>query len=761
MRIRHKLVWTLCFLFFATSITDSTQAEPNDTLPYETIADNNLNSGWWLEEPGLVIVATPDELTTIHHLLLPDDYESIRGIDYDKYFIIAAFHGRWTIELQTPEMRIEEIHKEGAAIQLVASTEVVTLPFDDLLPFETSPYHIVKIEKDDTWGRRYDFALQLNDTAVLTQTHFIPSRDVAFETVIQSSQDDTQDSQQLWPSTAIEGLPITALADISTLESFLTPETLQILQTIDYDQWFVFALFQGLQESTGYGIEIEQIRHEQGEIQIRASVMQPTDDNSVEMRATSPYHIVSVHKEAWWDRELDFVISINGEQTISQTHHIPNSSLAIETLHSGMSEYWQLWQTPGLILINTVQDIPLLDSVTRRSEIDPMSIDYNKYFIAVLFQGLQGSTGYEISLQQAKKEDSRLLLQAHAREPFVGETVGLGSTSPYHIAKIERGGNEWSNEIDVALSFNGTQVLTQTHYIPSNSQIVTLDKNSDYLGWDSLKPHLEILTNEFDVIAIDGLVTPESLAAVRKVDFNEHYVAAIFQGQKPSTSYDIELQQVRRQSDQLVLDSVVTEPTDDEDMRQEVTSPYQLVQIERFYENGREIDFTLSVNGQSILTQTRTITDPYHFITIDKQDGQSGWDEIAPNFMIVATPNEIESLSHLVSAESIERLYGVDYDKYYTIAAFQGMHPSSGYDMTIHRLSRQGQELAIHTTSRSPLEPEEQIETSPYHLIQVNREHENGYEVEFALVVNSVKVLTRSHAIPDISQIYLPFVGKQ
>lgn len=68
------------------------------------------------------------------------------------------------------------------------------------------------------------------------------------------------------------------------------------------------------------------------------------------------------------------------------------------------------------------------------------SVDFSKYFVLCVFQGLKKTGGYSINIDQVElaEKESTLHVSLKLKEPDSGEPVDLGETNPSIIAKTGR-----------------------------------------------------------------------------------------------------------------------------------------------------------------------------------------------------------------------------------------------------------------------------------------------------------------------------------
>ncbi|MEM7536928.1 MAG: protease complex subunit PrcB family protein [Chloroflexota bacterium] len=778
----------LSFFIFFITISPPVHA---DTIPIDIIAENpNGGSGWQLEEPGFVVVATPDELPTVRHLLQVGDYQKIQAVDYDQFFIVAIFHGSGCglipdcdDNYDAQDIEIDQIDRHDALVQITSHVNRVPL---NRVFWGASTYIVVKMPKDESWDREGTFSLTHHETTVITKTHYIPSDRLSFETIAVAPSDSIKPTPPIWTSEEL-GLRVgSAPDDLVSIQAAISEDAWNEIQSIDYDKQFVIVLMQGLKETTGYGIEAERIRHRKGEIYVEATIIEPTADAQTENTLTSPYHIVRVDKQPWWAQEQHVIILHNGNQILTQTHNVPHPRLEIENIYKISFSHVGFWppRTPGFVAINTSRDAFLLDYLSHNRNLN--AIDYGKYFVTALFHGGRGSTGYHISIEEARQDANHLWIDGYAESPFYGEGSAPAESYPYHIVKIRRADTVRHPQTIVDVFFNGTKALTQTHHIAPSSQLISLDSGVES-GWEALSPHMTIIADPNDIDSVQELIPTTALESLNALDYSQHYAILVFQGQKSSNGSGIEVQAINRLENRVMIESVTTKPSAHAHQRGAIeTSSYHLVQVDRLYENGREIEFILSLDGQHVLTQTQTITDPYVFMTIERESQRAGWTEQDPHLVIITNANEIDVLANWVSPQALTALHDVDYNQSYVVAVFQGMKPTTDYGIEVYRLSHEGTQMVIHTAADWPYKfadsnsiPQDMI-TSPYHLIAVNRpstremdptddeEMSQVDEVEFVLAINSKVAMTRTHVIANAgeivpltdSPIYLPIIAR-
>lgn len=141
------------------------------------------------------------------------------------------------------------------------------------------------------------------------------------------------------------------------------------------------------------------------------------------------------------------------------------------------------------------------------------------------------------------------------------------------------------------------------------------------------------------------------------------------------------------------------------------------------------------------------------FETVERRDA-SGTGQVyqdrQPGLMVITTPEEAASLVALVTSEAQARLQSLNYNAYFAVAIFQGRKSTTGYGVEIERITRLESKVTIYARFLEPKPNAERApeETSPYHLVQVQKTGTWGQPITFNLIVGNVVVTSLSHYVP-------------
>ncbi len=121
-----------------------------------------------------------------------------------------------------------------------------------------------------------------------------------------------------------------------------------------------------------------------------------------------------------------------------------------------------------------------------------------------------------------------------------------------------------------------------------------------------------------------------------------------------------------------------------------------------------------------------------------------------PGLIIVAQPNEVAELDDWITETAKEQLQTMDYDTYFALVIFQGIKPTDGYSVQIERIIRKNYEVTIHAQFQEPRPDHKKndIVTSPYCLIQVQKIGAWDQDIKFNVIADGGVVIAISHNIP-------------
>ncbi|MGH2521057.1 MAG: protease complex subunit PrcB family protein [Anaerolineales bacterium] len=142
-------------------------------LPFETIERNptSPNTGQQYEGAAqLVVVASPADANALGQTVSLGALAGLRNLDFERQFALAAFQGAQPTDGYGAE--IDRVTQFGDVITVYAHfTQRDPYVYAD--PAPTSPYHLVKLSREDLKGE-LTFVLNADGTVISEQTHVMP-----------------------------------------------------------------------------------------------------------------------------------------------------------------------------------------------------------------------------------------------------------------------------------------------------------------------------------------------------------------------------------------------------------------------------------------------------------------------------------------------------------------------------------------------------------------------------------------------------------
>jgi hypothetical protein len=125
-------------------------------------------------------------------------------------------------------------------------------------------------------------------------------------------------------------------------------------------------------------------------------------------------------------------------------------------------------EQPGMVIISQLADV---DSPSQGLQLpDDLAeklhaIDYQKYFVAVLFHGLTGSSVPLVNINPLMITHAREKVTIYAFLSRPSRIMGQIVLSPYRIIKASKGG-QWNSEVTFILNVGFKEMDRQTSFVP-------------------------------------------------------------------------------------------------------------------------------------------------------------------------------------------------------------------------------------------------------------------------------------------------------
>jgi len=258
---------------------------------------------------------------------------------------------------------------------------------------------------------------------------------------------------------------------------------------------------------------------------------------------------------------------------------------------------------PRLIVITTPDAVSTLEGKVSSAHLDRIAdTDFSSWWVAVVYQGKRMMTDYDpIVVSDVRREGNVVVIYAQFQK-----SIGSLNTSPYYILRIEKPAGMDEEELTLALHAEG-QVVPQICAVQGEHiswEKMAFDRGGDRRwSYEGLSPHLAIIPEQDAISFVQHQLPPQHLELVSRVDFSTHFVAIIYQGEKLSTGYAVEVVDVKRQDDTIFVCSQLHDPHPGEVRGALVTSPYYVMEVESPEDLRDNFSFVLLDNGKEVARQ--------------------------------------------------------------------------------------------------------------------------------------------------------------
>jgi hypothetical protein len=147
-------------------------------LGFETIAKSdggdNLGTAYREEKPALLVIARPEEIGDPAQTVLAEDYRMggwLRTLDYGRVFAILVLHGY--VGSSGYSVTVKEVARQGDQVSVWADF-AKPAPDEGRRPAYTSPYHLIAVSREGSWGKDIHFVLMVDGRPVAETVHFVP-----------------------------------------------------------------------------------------------------------------------------------------------------------------------------------------------------------------------------------------------------------------------------------------------------------------------------------------------------------------------------------------------------------------------------------------------------------------------------------------------------------------------------------------------------------------------------------------------------------
>lgn len=154
--------------------------------------------------------------------------------------------------------------------------------------------------------KRYQYALWLTIAVILVGMTACGPREVelSFETI---EQNDTYSPEEGYGGAEPHIVLVTTRQEIDRLKDLISQVALNQLTELNFEQYFVIAVFRGRQGSSGYDTIIKRVVKQDNKIVVHVELWEPGPHYVVIDIETSPYHLIKVRRDDGVSQEAELV----------------------------------------------------------------------------------------------------------------------------------------------------------------------------------------------------------------------------------------------------------------------------------------------------------------------------------------------------------------------------------------------------------------------------------------------------------------------
>jgi hypothetical protein len=119
---------------------------------------------------------------------------------------------------------------------------------------------------------------------------------------------------------------VTGAEEIDLLGNTISLDAQAQLRSLDFDRFFVIAVFQGRRSSLPTprsGVEVQRCHRKGSTVTIYAQFHEPVEGHERHPEMNSPYHLVKIRKGEDMQGKFEFVLNVDGAVVSQQTHSLP------------------------------------------------------------------------------------------------------------------------------------------------------------------------------------------------------------------------------------------------------------------------------------------------------------------------------------------------------------------------------------------------------------------------------------------------------
>ncbi len=125
-------------------------------------------------------------------------------------------------------------------------------------------------------------------------------------------------------------------------------------------------------------------------------------------------------------------------------------------------------------------------------------------------------------------------------------------------------------------------------------------------GLQAKHPDMAVVSEKEDTYALGSTISSASLSTLVDLDYYAYFAMVVYQGQKPTDGYNVEIQRITRQGRTVNVYAHFKERDPALPATEMLTSPYHLVMVQREEFKG-DLVFVVIADGKEVVRQSATI----------------------------------------------------------------------------------------------------------------------------------------------------------
>lgn len=280
-----------------------------------------------------------------------------------------------------------------------------------------------------------------------------------------------------------------------------------------------------------------------------------------------------------------------------------------ETQHPTEGDLVYVGHEPRLLIVDHPLAVPSLKLRVHPRDLERVAeTDLDRFWVAVIYQGLQGDTDnlYSIKVRRAERQENTVYIHADLQQRYVGAsnvTDANWTPSPYLVLRIRKPAG-MADEPSFVLN-TGTQIVPQLcaisgEHVPWEPIASDPHAYSPHIG---SSPSLAIVQGPTE--APPG--QPSSYySPATGIDLRTHFGIVAYQGEQSSTGHGIDVINVKRRDETILVCAQFIEPVGL--AGQTMTTPYYVLQVERLEDRrGKVSTFVLLDDGVEVAREMAVI----------------------------------------------------------------------------------------------------------------------------------------------------------